>query len=210
MRIRTVPGLADREDHDDGLGCETARHEAQHLRGGPIEPLGIVDQADERLRCRDLGQQTQDGEPDQETIGRRSALAPERDAQRRALRIGEQIDMVEDRSTELLERGERKLHLRLHPRGSDQTTANGAREQVVEERGLPDTGVAAHDDRPAVPAACPLEQGFKTRRLGTTVDQGSSGGKRGSHQDIDPCGAQRVVRVTIAVPARRERAPAGR
>ena len=47
-----VGGLADGEHHGDPLGQQAPRHEGQRLRGGPIEPLHIVDQAHERIAPR--------------------------------------------------------------------------------------------------------------------------------------------------------------
>ena len=55
----------------DPLGEEAAGDEPEDLRRGVVEPLRVVDDADERLLLGDLGEQRQRGEPDQEPVGRR-------------------------------------------------------------------------------------------------------------------------------------------
>ena len=67
---------AGRTDDRDPLGEETTSHEAEDLSRRPIEPLGIVDDADQRLLLGDIGEQRQRRQPDQEAIGRRRP-APE-------------------------------------------------------------------------------------------------------------------------------------
>ena len=44
------------EHHAHRLRDQAARHERQYLRGGPVEPLGVVDQADQRPLAGCLGQ----------------------------------------------------------------------------------------------------------------------------------------------------------
>ena len=50
---------------------EAAGDEAEDLRRRLVEPLRVVDDADQRLLLGHLGEQRQRGEPDQEAIGRR-------------------------------------------------------------------------------------------------------------------------------------------
>ena len=78
-----VAGLAHGEHQRDPLGQQAPRHERQRLRGGPIEPLRVVDQADERLLLGHLGQQAQDRQADEEAVRGVAVLQPER---RRAAR----------------------------------------------------------------------------------------------------------------------------
>lgn len=74
------------EDQADGLRAEPPGGERQHLRRRVVEPLLVVDKADERLVLSDVGQQAQHRQPDQEPVGRLSAAHPERRAQRFPLR----------------------------------------------------------------------------------------------------------------------------
>ena len=73
------------EEQDDRLGGQSPSHEGQHLGGGTIEPLDVIDGADQRLRLRRLGEQTQDRQSDQEPIGLRAGAQAERGRQRVAL-----------------------------------------------------------------------------------------------------------------------------
>ena len=68
--------------HDrDPLGEQAAGDEPQDLRRGVVEPLRVVDDADQRLLLGDLGEQRQRGQPDQEPVrapGRRCGRTPSR------------------------------------------------------------------------------------------------------------------------------------
>ena len=81
-----VAGLAQREHQSHPLGQEASRHERERLHGHPIEPLRVVDDADERLLLGGVGQQAQDGQADQEAIRRGTGAHAERRVQRVALR----------------------------------------------------------------------------------------------------------------------------
>ena len=70
----------------DPLRQQPARHERERLRGHPVEPLRVVDDAHERLLLGGVGQQAQDGQPDEEALRRRPGAQAERRAQRVALR----------------------------------------------------------------------------------------------------------------------------
>ena len=63
---------ARRTDERDALGEEAPGDEPQDLDGGVVEPLRVVDDADQRLVLGDLGEQRQRGKPDQEPVGRRT------------------------------------------------------------------------------------------------------------------------------------------
>ena len=67
---------ARREHERDPLGEEPARDETEDLRRRVVEPLRVVDDADERLLLGDLGEQRQRGEPHQEAVGRRAGARP--------------------------------------------------------------------------------------------------------------------------------------
>ena len=63
--------------HDrDPFGEQAAGDETENLSGGVVEPLRVVDDADERLLLGDLGEQRQRGQPDQEPVGAGLALSP--------------------------------------------------------------------------------------------------------------------------------------
>ena len=128
-----------------------ARHERERLRRGPIQPLRIVHDADERALPGHLRQQAQDGQADREAI--RSVPAPqaERGPERVVLRLGQPLEPVEERRAQLMQPGEGEVHLRLHARRLRHPAAPGVLSQVVKQCGHACPCLAAHDQRPAVP-----------------------------------------------------------
>jgi hypothetical protein len=63
-----IDRLPRREDDRDPLGEQAARDEREHTGRRAVEPLRVVDDAEQRLLLRRLRQQVQNGEPDEERI----------------------------------------------------------------------------------------------------------------------------------------------
>ena len=78
----SLAGLALCEQKDDRLGRQPPSHEREHLCRGPIKPLDVIDEADQRALLRRVGQQAQNGEPDQKSIGLRARAQAKRGRQR--------------------------------------------------------------------------------------------------------------------------------
>ena len=110
LRAR-LPG---REHQADRVGAQPPGHEPQHLRGRLIQPLLVVDQADQRPFLGHLRQQAQHGQPDQEPVRRRPGGLAERGPQRVALRYRQLPGAVQHRRAQLMQAREGQLHLRLH------------------------------------------------------------------------------------------------
>jgi hypothetical protein len=92
---------------------EPARHEPQYLRGHPVQPVRVVDNAQQRpLRGR-LRQQAQRRQPDQEPIRHIPCCQAKCHAQRVTLRSRQPIRPVQQGPAQLLQRGECEFHLRL-------------------------------------------------------------------------------------------------
>ena len=136
-----------RRAHDrDPLGEQAAGDETENLRGGVVEPLRVVDDADERLLLGDLGEQRQRGQPDEEAVRRgalRSVRTPSR-AHRAAGRAG--VESIQHRRAELMEPAVRQLHLRLDADGPRDVPAVDAVGQVVQQRALAHARLAPQDD----------------------------------------------------------------
>jgi hypothetical protein len=65
-----------RSEHEPNrLGQQAPSHERQRLRRGIIEPLGVVDDAQQRTRLRRLREQTDCGQPDEKPIGRSASAS---------------------------------------------------------------------------------------------------------------------------------------
>ena len=85
--------VAGREDQCDRLGQEAPRDEGERLHRHLVEPLRVIDDAEQGLVVGGGGHQAQHRQPDQETVRRRSDAAAEGDVQRLALRFGQFIEV---------------------------------------------------------------------------------------------------------------------
>ena len=127
-------------------------------RRGGIEPLGVIDEAQQRPLRGDLGQQAERGQGDQEAVGSSAGRQAQRDAQSGLLGLGKRAEPVEHRRAELMQPRERQLHLGLDagdPRDAKAGRLPGA---VVQERRLADARLAADDQHRALAAADVLQQ----------------------------------------------------
>ncbi len=69
------------EDERHGLGQQPSPHEPQDLCRGTVEPLRVIDEAQQRALRRHLRQQRERGQGDQEPVGRIAGRQAQRDAQ---------------------------------------------------------------------------------------------------------------------------------
>ena len=63
-----------------------------------------------------------------------------------ALRRRKMFQPIQHRHAELMQAGERKLHLGLHTRGPQDSALRRRSREVVQQRALADAGLAAEDD----------------------------------------------------------------
>ena len=105
----------------------------------PGRALRVVDDADEWLVLRHIGEQGQRGEPDQERVGGRAFAQSEDRLERGALRDGQPLKVIEHRHAELMQAAVGELHLGLNARRLGDAGARRLRAlaQVAEERVLP-------------------------------------------------------------------------
>jgi hypothetical protein len=143
------PWPARGEEQDDRFGQQPPGDEAEDLRRGPVQPLSVVDQAEQRLLLRGARQQVQHRQPDQELIRRGSLTHPERRLECLAPRRRKPAQPIEQGRTQLVQRGEGQLHLGLDADRAQHPHAGGGGLGVVEQRRLPDPGGAAQYERPA-------------------------------------------------------------
>ena len=101
------------EHERDRLGQQPARDEPEDLARGVVEPLDVVDEAQQRSLRGDLGQQVQRGQSDQEAVGGRAGRQSQRHAERGLLGLRQRSQPVEHRRAELVQPRERQLHLGL-------------------------------------------------------------------------------------------------
>ena len=161
-RHRAVAG-GEQDRH--GVGLEPAGGEQEGVGRAPIEPLGVVDHDQQRRLGAQLGEEAQRAGADQEPAGRRALGQAERRAQRRGLGAGQAVEAVEERVQQQVEGPEGQLGLRLDPDASQHPHPTRRPDGVVEQRRLPDPGVAPQHQRPAAPLPGRGEQAVDRRLL---------------------------------------------
>ena len=83
---RPVSGFAHGQQEGDGVGVQAAGHEREHGRGLAVEPLSVVDDAQQSSLAGHVRQQRQGGQGHQEPVGRPPVRSP--NAEFRASRWG--------------------------------------------------------------------------------------------------------------------------
>ena len=167
-----LPARLARRDHQgDLLGEQPARHEPHRLRRGPVEPLRVIDHAQQRLLVRRVGQQAQRRQPHQKPVRRLPCPQSERHAERLTLRVRQPVQAIEQLRAQLLEGSVGQLHLRLDAGDPGHAQASRRRDHVLQQRGLARPGLAVHHQRAAAPAARRLQQLAERRSLRKTIQQ---------------------------------------
>ena len=136
------------------------------MRRGSVQPFRVVDHAQDRAALRRIRQQAQHRKTNEEPVGHRACAQPERGLQGLTLRRGQPIDRVEQRCAELVQPGERQLHLRLDAAGPQDGHVRSRAERVVEQRGLADPRLTAQDEYAATAGAAGFEQLVESFALG--------------------------------------------
>ena len=163
--------LAHREHQPDRLRAQTARHERQHLRRRAVEPLRIVDDADQRPVLGRVRQQAQDRQADEEAIRGVAVAQAERGAERLALRVGEAVQAIDERRAELMQPREGELHLGLDARRPRDAEPRRAPHQILEQGALAHAGLAAQHQRAAQTLAHARDELIQRRALAAPAEQ---------------------------------------
>ncbi|GAA2989672.1 hypothetical protein GCM10010519_24300 [Streptomyces lactacystinicus] len=171
--------------------------ERQRVAGLAVEPVHVVDQAQQRLFRDGLGQQRQRGQADQIAVGRRPGDHAERRGERLALRIRQRVEAGQERAQQPVQGREAQLRLGLHPGRTDHPQVRRGLGQVVEQPGLADAGLADQDQRRAHAVADACQQ------LGQDPQFFVATGER------DPAGAGADRQVSSHCPQRTTRTPGG-
>ena len=170
-QVLVFAGFAHREDHGDRFRQQAARDEREGLRRSPVEPLRVVDQADQRPFLSHLGEQSERREADGIAVWRRPGAQAERRAQRVALRIRQARQAVQQGRAQLMQDGERQFHLGLDTGRAHHATAGRVLLDVVQQDGLADSRLTAQDQHPAVTRAHLIEQPVQCRLLAIPTTQ---------------------------------------
>ena len=163
--------VARREDQAHRFCLQAARREPQRLRGGVIEPLLVIDQADQRLLPGCLGQQAQHGQADQEPVRGGPGAEPERGLQRLTLRTRQPVQVSQQRLAQLLQPGKCQLHLGLDARGTDHPAARRVPRGVVQQRALAHPRLAGQHQRLALARPDRADQPVEEAELAGSAPQ---------------------------------------
>ena len=136
-----------------------------------IEPLGVVDHADERSLLGGAGEQAEHRQPDEEAIGRVAGAQPERRAQRVALRAGKRVETFEQRRAQLMQSRERDLHLGLDAAGARDAASRRTLHDVLQKGRLADAGLPVQHERAALTAARRVHQPVERVAFASTAEQ---------------------------------------
>ena len=156
--------VADRDHDRDRVGQQPPCDEPEQLVRRLVEPLGVVDDAEQRALLGDAAQEAEHRQSDEEPVGRLARRQAERDGERVPLRSRERVKAVEQRRAELMDPRERQLHLGLGARDLLDAERDRLPGRVPQQRRLADPGLAADDTTPLRPfRASPSSRSSRSR-----------------------------------------------
>ena len=160
---RAALAVAGGEHDSDPVGAQPPRGDQDRVRGGLVEPLRVVDDAQHRRVLGSLGQHRQGRQRHQERLHRDVVLLAERDPQRSGLRCREPVESAEDGTQQPVQRGERQRRLGLHAPGC---AAPARRSPAVATRSsssadFPTPGSPCSSRVPARPLAGVVERAWR-------------------------------------------------
>ncbi len=150
--------VAGGEQQHDPLRVEPPCDRQQHVGGGSVEPLRVVDHAEHAAAVGDVGQQGQRRQRDEERVVDRAVREAERAPHRRRLRTGKAVQPVEDRAQQLVQAREREVGLRLQTHRLEHGHVAGCRDGMAQQRGLADPRLAAQHEHLAAAGAGAVQQ----------------------------------------------------
>jgi hypothetical protein len=134
-------------DDRDPLREKASTDKTQDVRGRLVEPLRIVDDADEGGFVRDVCQQAEHCHADEEPVRWIAPIQAESGGECGRLWRWEVLEPLEKRPTKLVQTRKGELHLRLDTRSADDSAVGSTFGEIVEERRLADSGFSAQDER---------------------------------------------------------------
>jgi hypothetical protein len=142
--------------------------------------MSVLHETEQRPLLGRGRQQAEHGESDQEPVRDVTRCEAQGDIQRVLLRLRERVELVEHRRTELMDPGERQLHLRLHARDLRHTESRGLTSGVPEQRRLSDARLAPDYQDGALTLARVCQEPVEYLALAGPVEKpGRKGGGHG-------------------------------
>ena len=141
--------VTDRREQHDRVGLDSPRDERQHVRGRAVEPVGVLDDQQERSIGGDVREQVESGHRDPEVLGRGLVRQAEGGIERGALDVAELARTIAHGPEQLMQPGERQMRLRLHTgRGEHRHAPLACRPLGLgEQTRLADAGLAVKHER---------------------------------------------------------------
>src|SRR5882672_6988635 len=187
------------EQQSNLLGNKAPSNECESRGRSLIEPLRVVDDAEERSVFGGLGQQTQDSEADKEWARSVPWGESECDAKRVPLRRRKAHPEREDGCAQLLKGRERELDLPFDPHRLCDPKGVPLLHDVIEQRRLADSRLAVNDQDRATPGARRLEEFLEQLALAATANEvrpQRAGECRWCQQSVSPLAFQHGDDVT--------------
>ena len=169
--LRAKAPAAGCEEHDDAFRLEPPRRERERAGRGLVEPVRVVDHAEERSVVPGGREQAQCRGADVQPAGALRLGERERAAQRVRLHRRQLRQPVEQRADELVQARVRELRLRLDAERPYNPRGAGASNCVLEQGALADPGLAADDERAAPAALRLIEHPIDPSALALTADE---------------------------------------
>ena len=154
LEIRQVPKLLARlaccEHEPHRLSQQPASDERERQRRGLIQPLRVVDDAEQGTLLSHLRDQAQDPQADEKPVRGRARAEPEHDLHGLTLWSRQPLEPIEQRCAQLMQARVGQLHLGLHPHRPDDGEIRRRLDQVLQQRRLPDPSLAPQNQRAAL------------------------------------------------------------
>jgi hypothetical protein len=140
--------------------------------------MSVLHETEQRPLLGRGRQQAEHGESDQEPVRDVTRCEAQGDLQRVLLGPRERVQVVEHRRTQLMDPGERELHLRLHARYLRHAESRGLTGGVPQQRRLSDARLASHDQDGALTPAHVCQEPVEHLPLAGPVEKpGRQGGR---------------------------------
>ncbi len=120
--------------------------------------MHVIHETRQRPLYGNLGQQAQGRQGDQEAVWGIAGRETEGDAQSALLRLGKSIELAKHRPAELMQPGERQLHLGFDAGDVGDSESESLASSVAKEGSLSDTGLTTDDQDRALPPTHVLQQ----------------------------------------------------
>ena len=151
LKLAFAARLAHPKHHRDRLRQQPSRHESENLARGAVEPLRVIHETRKRPLSGNLGQQAEGRQGDQEAVWGIARGESQGDAQSVALRLGKGTELAKHRPAELMQPGERQLHLGFDAGDVGDAKPGSPASGVAKKGSLPDTRLTTDDEDRALP-----------------------------------------------------------